>query len=109
VKLLQQAAQRRAEANERERERVRGLLRAALGELLPAGSRVWIYGSLAKAGRFAEWSDIDLALEEEPRGKSLFFLMGQIAMRTGREVDLALLAETRLRESILREGELWTL
>jgi len=108
VKLLQRAIRTRAERNERERLAVRTRLRAALEEVLPSGSRVWLYGSLTKPGRFSEASDIDFALEREPEDRSIFDLMGRIAERTGREVDLALLGETRLREMILREGEPWT-
>ena len=109
VKLLQQAIRQRAASNECEREQVRARLREALAELLPGGSRVWVYGSLAKPGRFNEWSDIDLAIEDEPRGMSLCLLMSLLAERTGRPVDVAVLSETRLREAILREGEAWTL
>lgn len=109
VKLLQQAIRERAANDECERTNVRALLRAALTELLPVGSRVWIYGSLAKPGRFREWSDIDLAIEDEPRGVSIWLFMSLLAERTGRPVDVAVLSETRLRETILREGEAWTL
>ena len=109
MKLLQQANERRAREREEAREQTRAALHEALARLLPAGTRVWIYGSLAKPGRFAEWSDIDLALEHEPGGRRIYQLMGLLAEATGREVDLAILDETRLREHILREGELWTL
>lgn len=109
MNLLQDAARRRAECDERERLAVRARLRAALSEFLPAGSRVWLYGSLAAPGRFREWSDIDLALAGEPRGMSVYLLMSLLAERAGRPVDLVLLGETRLRETILREGEPWTL
>ena len=108
VKLLQQAIRQRAASNEREREMVRVRLREALSEFWPVGSRVWIYGSLTKAGRFNEWSDVDVAIECEPRGMSLCLLMSLLAERTGRPVDVVVLSETRLREAILREGEAWT-
>ncbi len=109
MKLLQDAARRRAECDERERLEVRAGLRTALAEFLPAGSRVWLYGSLTAPARFREWSDIDLALAEKPRGMSIYLLMSLLAERIGRPVDLVLLGETRLREMILREGEPWTL
>jgi predicted nucleotidyltransferase len=66
-----------------------------------------VYGSLTQAGRFAEWSDVDLALEEEPEGRSIYLLMSLLSERVGREVDVALLGETRLREKIVKEGERW--
>jgi predicted nucleotidyltransferase len=109
MKLLDQHLSERAARDEQERLRVRVRLRDALAELLAAGSRVWIYGSLAKPGRFREWSDIDLALEDENLGMTVYRLMSLLAERTERPVDLVLLSETRLREMIRREGELWTL
>jgi predicted nucleotidyltransferase len=104
--LLTQIAAERREAREALRLRTRERLREALGELLP-GRACWVYGSLTQAGRFAEWSDVDLALEEEPEGRSIYLLMSLLSERVGREVDVALLGETRLREKIVKEGERW--
>jgi len=109
MQLLREAHQRRADENQRAAACVRAALRGALTELLPSGSQVWLYGSLTKAARFAEWSDVDLALEREPDGMSIYLLMSLLAERTGRVVDVTLLRETRLRESIVNEGELWTM
>lgn len=87
---------------------VRGQLRDALGELVP-GHRVWVFGSLAKLGRFNEASDVDLALAEAPASMSVGRLSLELAERLGRRVDVVLLNECRFRDKILREGELWTL
>ena len=106
--LLHEANRHRAENDERERGLVRERLRAALAEFLPAGNRVWVYGSLTRPGRFREWSDVDLALEAEPPGRSIYLFMSLLAERCGRPVDVAILGETRLRETIERDGELWT-
>ncbi len=67
---------------------------------------VWVYGSLTKPGRFHEGSDIDLALECEPPG-GVLKLMADLSERLGREVEVALLPETRLAGSIRREDERW--
>lgn len=83
------------------------MLKQALADLVP-GTRVWLYGSLARRGAFGCASDVDLALTEEPRGKSIFLLQAELEERLGRPVDLTLLNETRLRAKILREGEEWT-
>lgn len=88
-------------------DRTREELRAALRELLPA-SRIIVFGSLTKRGVFNAASDIDLALYEEPAGQSIFGLMAGIEERMRRSVDVVILSETRLREKILREGEVWT-
>ena len=88
-------------------DRTREELRAALGEVLPA-SKVIVFGSLTKRGVFNAASDIDLALFEEPEGKSIFGFMAEIEERMRRQVDVLLLEKTRLKEKILREGEVWT-
>jgi hypothetical protein len=48
------------------------------------------------------------ALETAPVRPNLLALMGLLRESLGREVDIALLGETRLKEKIIREGELWT-
>lgn len=88
-------------------DRTREELRMALGAVLPA-SRVMVFGSLTKRGVFNAASDIDLALFAEPAGKSTFGLMAELEERMRRHVDVLLLENTRLKEKILREGEVWT-
>lgn len=97
------------ETRERERARVAGSLREALAELLPTGSHVWVYGSLVRAGRFHEESDIDLAIEDEGGQIDLAQLTNELSRRTGRSVDACRLGETRISAAIRREGERWTL
>lgn len=88
-------------------DRTREELRTVLREVLPA-SRVVVFGSLTKRGVFNAASDIDLALYEEPAEKNIFGLMAEIDGRMRRPVDIVILSQTRLREKILREGEVWT-
>ena len=59
--------------------------------------------------RLNEASDIDLALESEPAGMSVYQLTSLLAERLGRRVDVVLLPEYRFRDRIVREGEKWTL
>ena len=87
-------------------DRTREELRAALGAVLPA-SRVIVFGSLTKRGVFNAASDLDLSLFEEPAGRSIFGLMAELEERMRRHVDVLLLEKTRLKEKILREGEIW--
>lgn len=89
------------------RERVRVQLREALRDVLP-GTRVWVFGSLVRPGRFGEASDVDIALEAEPSGISRERLTSELEERLGRPVDVVLLGQTRFRDQIVREGELWT-
>lgn len=68
---------------------------------------VWIYGSLAKPERFHADSDVDIAISGLPAGISIDYLQSLLSRDIGREVDICLLEKTRLKESILREGERW--
>lgn len=106
VTLLQQRDQKRHETRLRLWEETRRSLALALRELLPGG-RVWLYGSLTRRGVFNPASDVDLALTEEPSGKTIWRLQAELEERLHRPVDLVLLHETRLRDKILREGEEW--
>lgn len=99
----------RAGRREAARAGARERLREVLSELLPAGSEIWVFGSLLKPGRFREDSDIDIAVERLPAGMSEAWLQYQLALRLDRSVDVLNLHETRLRSRIEREGEKWTL
>jgi len=106
--LLQQMASERMKHREFLRAETRRELQAALMENPPAAS-VIVFGSLLKPGRFNEASDVDLALEGEPAGMSVYQLASVLAERLGRPVDVVLLPECRFRDRIVREGETWTL
>jgi len=106
--LLQEMEQERLQRCERLRLEVRRQLREVLPWAVP-GQRVVVFGSLAKPGRFSEESDIDLALESEPPGMSLYQLGSRLAERMGRRVDVLVLHECRFQDKILREGEIWML
>jgi predicted nucleotidyltransferase len=107
LSLLKQESERRSAADERERLHVRECLAAALGRLKVPGP-VWVYGSLVKPGRFGGDSDVDLAFESLPADTSLYLLQSLLSEAVGREVDVCLLGETRLRDKIVTEGERWT-
>jgi predicted nucleotidyltransferase len=88
-------------------EQTRHALAQALRELLP-NSRVIVFGSLNQRGVFNRRSDIDIALFEEPFGRTPWALQADLEERLHRPIDLVLLSASRLREKILREGEIWT-
>ena len=106
--LLQQLERERSSAREELRQKRRAELRRALSQLLP-GTRVIVFGSLTKSGRFNEFSDIDLALETEPAGLSIYQLTARLMEEMGCGVDVVLLDESRFRNRILAEGEEWIL
>lgn len=107
--LLARMTAERAARRETARLEALGRLREALASLLPAGSEVWIFGSVVRPGRFREDSDLDVAIESLPPGLSEAWLQYQLALRTDRGVDVLNLHETGLRERIQREGEKWTI
>ena len=106
---LQEWEQARSERREALRVSLLKSLRNVLRDLYCAGSRVWVFGSLIRQGRFREDSDVDLAVETAPANRSLYWLQGELEARLGCAVDVLLLPETRLRSKIEREGEMWTL
>ena len=109
MSLLTQLHEEKRATRERLRLGTRARCREVLRVLLPPGTQVVVFGSLAKPGRFSEGSDIDLALESEPPDMSLYQLTSRLAEHMGRRVNVVLLPESRLRDKILREGETWTL
>lgn len=106
--LLRQIEQERLQRRENLRAQVRQQLWQALSQFLP-GQTVVLFGSLTAPRKFAETSDVDLALAAEPATLSLYQLTSLLAERLGRRVDVVLLPECRFRDKILREGETWTL
>lgn len=104
---LQQMQIERGAANERLRLETRRLLHATLTELL-TWQTVILFGSLTKADQFGDFSDVDLALADEPPDLSVYQLTSLLAERLGRRVDMLLLSECRFHEKIEREGETWS-
>lgn len=104
--LLQRMERERFEKRERLRQATREQLHEILGDVIP-GRRVVVFGSLVKAGKFSEESDIDIALEAEPHGMTIYQLISVLGERMGRPIDVILLNECRFRDKILREGETW--
>jgi predicted nucleotidyltransferase len=99
--------QKRSRQREQVRRSTLTALKEAVAELLPS-QRCVVFGSLLQPGRFHDKSDVDLALWDTPPGLSEYRLQAALEERLHRPVDLVLLPESRLREKILREGELWT-
>ena len=97
--IREQAERMRLEALARLREAVRTVL---------PGQAIYVYGSVVRPGEFREGSDVDVALVTEPPDRSIYRVQSELTELVGRPVDICLLEETRLREKIIREGELWT-
>ncbi len=107
MKLLLERERREAEGSENARREILVALRERLARIAP-GAVVWVYGSVTKAGGFDRYSDVDVAFESLPLGRSLYAMQSLLSEACGREVDVCFLHETRLEEKIRREGERWT-
>ncbi len=104
--LLKEREIQRKAAREPARLAARQRLRNALRRHLP-NQRVWLFGSIVHAEQFHERSDIDFAVEALPEDMSIYTLTALFEEEMGRPVDVVFLPESRLRDKILREGEVW--
>ena len=103
---MEQIEAARMAERERLRAHVRRHLARTLHELIPHQA-VIVFGSIVQMGRFHKYSDIDIALLEEPPHHSIYRLQVQLEERMQRPVDLVLLPESRLRGKIEATGEKW--
>ena len=81
--LLQHMERQQLDDRERLRIQTRGQLEEVLRRTIP-GQRVFLFGSILKTGRFSDESDIDVALESEPQGMTLYQLISLLGERMGR-------------------------
>lgn len=100
-----QARRRAAREDERQRwlQRVRDVV-SSLAPSYPGVRRLFLFGSLAQAGRFRTKSDIDLAVEcDTPETESALWRALERALR--RDVDLRPLTGA-IAEAVAEGGEL---
>jgi predicted nucleotidyltransferase len=103
----------RLQENERTREAERARVTQSVDEALNELSgkyqweSVYIFGSIAKSGKFGKGSDVDIAVEGLD-GFSLYSLIGDISMMLKRNVDVILLEECPFAEKIKEQGIPWT-
>ena len=109
MSLLTELHEQKRSAREQLRLATRSRCRQILRALLPAGTEVIVFGSLAKPFAFNPWSDVDLAFGELPDGLTLDRLAIRLEAELHRSVDVMMIDRTRLKAAILRTGELWTL
>lgn len=109
MSLLTQLHEEKRATRERLRLGTRARCREVLRVLLPPGTQVVVFGSLAKPYAFSRWSDVDLAVGALPAGLSPEKLAARLEVELGRPADVVPLGETRIKAAILRTGETWTL
>lgn len=105
--LDQALEERRAEREERRRIML-ARVTAALEEVAPlfAVKRAYIFGSLAKPGRYHELSDVDIAVEWPGKG-DFFDLAAEVSRLLGQDIDILPLNRIPFADKIKREGILW--
>lgn len=108
TKLLDQCLQSERIEREQERERTLLLLLRTLPKLAEIyGIReAYIFGSLARPGRFRKDSDIDIAVLGL-RKRLYFAFMAALRNALAREVDVIELEQHPWREKILKDGIRW--
>jgi predicted nucleotidyltransferase len=83
---------------------------AALDAVAPqfGVEEAYVFGSLAKTGRYHEMSDIDIAVCWKGQG-SFFDLAAEVSRRLGQDIDILPLDKIPFADKIRREGIKWTL
>ncbi len=107
--LLDQALEQRRQRLEEARQQTLRQTFDLLDKVAtPLGvDRAYVFGSVLRAGRFHERSDVDVAVEAiEP--EAFFALMSRLSSALVRDVDVVDLRKCHFAERVRETGELWT-
>ncbi|MDX1688203.1 MAG: nucleotidyltransferase domain-containing protein [Candidatus Promineifilaceae bacterium] len=101
-------AQRQARREEERRALLADVLRKldALAEQFDL-QEAYVFGSVARPGRYREDSDVDVAVAGLP-SEQFISLMAQLSASLGRDVDMIELEKIHFADKIKREGIKWT-
>ena len=107
--ILDRALAQRQARREEERQ---ALLADVLRELDTLAEQfdlqeAYVFGSVARPGRFREDSDVDVAVAGLP-SEQFISLMAQLSANLGRDVDMVELEKIHFADKIKREGIKWT-
>jgi len=105
--VLEAAVRRNHRQRELEREEVLRRLDSALGSLAARYDlqEVYTFGSVLRAGRFCDESDVDVAVAS--LGPRYWSFAAELSAAIGREVDVVDLDASRLSPRIREEGTRW--
>ncbi|MDZ7360782.1 MAG: nucleotidyltransferase domain-containing protein [candidate division KSB1 bacterium] len=106
--LLDQHLRKKRRENEKSRQQTLRQLLRALPQLATryGFERAYVFGSLAKKGRFRNNSDVDIAVEGLTDEK-YFKFMAALYDLLGREVDVIQIERHHLKERIIETGIEW--
>jgi predicted nucleotidyltransferase len=107
--LLDQHLRNERQENEKIRQQTLKQLLRSLPQLASRYDfkRAYVFGSLAKKGRFRKTSDVDVAVEGLTDEK-YFTFMAELSELLGREVDVVQIEKHHLKNRILETGLEWT-
>lgn len=105
-----QARKRSAEAREIYRRQVLEEVHTVLQSLAEIyhWDELFLFSSLISPGRFTSDSDIDIAVSGIDKHALLAFI-AEFSRELGREVDVIRLEESKISDSIRRQGQRWSL
>ncbi len=108
TEVLEQCLQRERIENEKKREQTLAQVMSLLSKLAREYSlrEAYVFGSLAKPGRFRNHSDVDLAVLGLKK-ENYFAFMAALRNNLEREVDVVELDHHPWREKILETGIKW--
>lgn len=101
-----------AERRARREEERQALLAAVLRELDALAEQfdlqeAYVFGSVARPGRYREDSDVDVAVAGLPP-EQFISLMARLSANLGRDVDMVEMEKVHFADKIKREGVKWT-
>jgi len=106
--ILDRALARRRAEWEEKRQAMLARVLAALDEIAPGYGvyEAYVFGSLARPGRYHAQSDIDVAVCW-PGGTGFFDMAGDVSRLLGQDIDILPLDQIHFADKIRREGIRW--
>jgi len=106
--ILDEAIEKNRKNQENQRQKIIEVITHVLDDLSGEVDfkEAYLFGSITKAFRFSEKSDIDIGFIGLS-DRDLFKAMSIISKKTGFDVDVVQLEGHRLKEKIMRDGAKW--
>lgn len=107
--VLDRAIEARRAKWERRRQATLQSVMTVLDKFLPqyGVTEAYVFGSLARPGRYHDASDIDIAVVWEDR-RDFFGMAADVSRAMGQDIDILPLEQLPFAEKIKQEGVRWT-
>jgi len=108
ISLWEQSLHEKRKRNEALRQKTLSHIDTVLSHLRLryTWSEIYIFGSVLRKGRFGPESDVDFAVQGLPK-HDLYRLVGELSDALERPVDVVVLEESQMADSIRRKGVQW--